>query len=168
LLDWIHPLLEESLTVSRETFARKHPGPFFVVEPFERAREEQFGTLKKRLGKGADWTYARVAKREGNVYEGMITIGRATNNDVVLPAVVVSKFHAYVTQEGARFYLADAGSSNGTAVNGALLQTRSQKHALENGDRIHFGELKAFFVSTEGLFDWLVARNALIKKSATS
>src|SRR5262245_52871916 len=56
-------------------------------------------------------------KREGaNPFAAMVTIGRASNNDVVLEDPGVSKFHAYVRASGAEWLITDAGSLNGTFV----------------------------------------------------
>src|SRR3954454_11773205 len=41
-----------------------------------------------------------LEKSNRNPFGSMITIGRATNNDVVLPLRTVSKMHAYLTQLG--------------------------------------------------------------------
>jgi hypothetical protein len=58
-----------------------------------------------------------LRKRDGaNPFAGMITIGRATNNDIVLEDPGVSKFHAYARAVGGSWMLTDAGSLNGTWV----------------------------------------------------
>ncbi len=47
-----------------------------------------------------------------------VTIGRAADNDLVLPAGNVSGRHAKLVCRDGRFILADVGSTNGTFVNG--------------------------------------------------
>jgi hypothetical protein len=60
-----------------------------------------------------------VKKRHGsNPFMNMVTVGRATNNDIVLPTPNVSKLHAYLRQAGAEWSISDAGSTNGTWVDG--------------------------------------------------
>jgi len=49
---------------------------------------------------------------------GALTIGRATDNDVVISASDVSRHHATLAAAGDLAVLVDLGSANGTAVNG--------------------------------------------------
>jgi hypothetical protein len=54
-----------------------------------------------------------VALRDG------LTIGRAAENDVVVADMRVSRRHATIAADGSGFVVMDAGSSNGTFVDGA-------------------------------------------------
>jgi hypothetical protein len=67
---------------------------------------------------------APVQKREGaNAFAIMITLGRAANNDIVIPDARVSKLQAYFTRaDGGAWQIHDPGSKNGTIVDGAALQ----------------------------------------------
>lgn len=51
-----------------------------------------------------------------------ITIGRDTDNDVVLDAPMVSRYHAEIERVGRRFRVRDLQSSNGTFVNDERLE----------------------------------------------
>ncbi len=52
-----------------------------------------------------------------------ITIGRTPNNDIVLLSPAISKFHGYFrVTRGLTYELVDAGSTNGTLVNGQPLE----------------------------------------------
>jgi DNA-binding response OmpR family regulator len=64
------------------------------------------------------------------------TLGRSTLCDVVVPRETVSRLHARITREGPRFLLQDAGSANGTFVNGERL---TAPHLLANRDQIGLG-----------------------------
>nr|UXE46177.1 hypothetical protein Hi04_10k_c5801_00035 [uncultured bacterium] len=71
-----------------------------------------------------------------------VTIGRATDNDVVLDDNATSAHHAVVITIGKTSYLQDLKSSNGTLINGSPIQRK----ALSQGDviligRNHFGFL---------------------------
>ena len=57
-----------------------------------------------------------IRKRPGGAFPHLIGVGRARNVDVVLPFQRISKYHAYVTGKAGRFFIADAGSANGTEV----------------------------------------------------
>lgn len=81
-----------------------------------------------------------VLKGRGTPFPGMITVGRSSNNDVVLKFQTVSKFHAYFTTEdnGKRHTLTDAGSTNGCTLNKRPLG-EGEKLPLTDGDTINFG-----------------------------
>lgn len=64
------------------------------------------------------------------------TIGRSRACDVVLEDANVSRRHAEIRPRGGGWIVADLGSTNGVAVNGARIE---QAHALRSGDRIELG-----------------------------
>jgi hypothetical protein len=70
-----------------------------------------------------------------------MTIGRAANNDIVIPEQTVSSRHATITIENGSFFLNDLGSTNGTFVNG----TRIDKKLLKAGDIIKMGAANCRF-----------------------
>jgi ABC transport system ATP-binding/permease protein len=70
-----------------------------------------------------------------------ITIGRV-GCDITLDNPQVSRFHAQIDQSAAGLILRDAGSSNGTFVNGQRL---SGAHALTPGDVIQIGAFKLVY-----------------------
>jgi len=81
-----------------------------------------------------------------------ISVGRATNKDIVLRDSTVSKFHAWFELHEERdFSLTDAGSTNKTTVNGEELVPR-RPHHLTQGDCIKFGSVVALVVSAEALW----------------
>jgi DNA-binding response OmpR family regulator len=64
------------------------------------------------------------------------TIGRASICQIVIARNVVSRLHARIEQDGPRYVLADAGSANGTFVNG---QPIAEPHILKDRDVLGFG-----------------------------
>lgn len=77
--------------------------------------------------------------QRGTVYKvdnGNATIGRIPGNDIVLQSNQVSKRHCVLVVDNTGVTVNDAGSSNGTFVNGVLSKS---KH-LNPGDRISVGE----------------------------
>ncbi len=70
------------------------------------------------------------------------TIGRSTENDIVLAGPTVSARHATVRRESVGVVLEDEGSLNGTFVNGRLVQ----QQLLEAGDQIQVGPHLLVFV----------------------
>lgn len=66
------------------------------------------------------------------------TIGRAAEREIALPAdTSVSRSHARITYTEGRHFIADAGSSNGTFVNGGRV---SDPRLLSSGDTIQLAD----------------------------
>jgi hypothetical protein len=64
------------------------------------------------------------------------SIGRASMCDIVINRQTISRLHARVVREGPRYLLHDAGSANGTFVNGVQL---SGPHLLSHRDTLSLG-----------------------------
>jgi serine phosphatase RsbU (regulator of sigma subunit) len=73
------------------------------------------------------------------VDKAIFLIGRRTAADLQLVNADVSREHAEIAQDGARYLLRDRGSRYGTFVNGEQITER----ALEHGDRIRLGRTDA-------------------------
>ena len=72
------------------------------------------------------------------------TIGRGTDQQVVLADLSVSRRHTVISIEGARYRLRDLGSGNGTLLNGASTETA----ILQDGDAIELGHTRLRFEHT--------------------
>lgn len=76
---------------------------------------------------------------------GPITVGRSSNmgcNIIIpenTPTKTVSKKHCIFTYDGNALYVADAGSKNGTLVNGVLAEGRTR---VESGNTITLGDVE--------------------------
>lgn len=68
--------------------------------------------------------------------QDVTTIGRSTTCTVVLPSSTVSRLHARIELQHDRYMLFDAGSANGTFVNGHRLEGG---HQLQQDDTIWLG-----------------------------
>jgi len=75
------------------------------------------------------------------------TIGRATDNDIVLLSNGVSKHHATIEKTRQSFVLVDNDSANGVYVNGA----RIQRHTLKFWDEIQIFDWVARFMASKAL-----------------
>lgn len=86
---------------------------------------------------GAQVTWIR--KRGEGVFSKLVGIGRTENNDIVVPMAGVSKYHAYIQRdpETGIYSIADAGSKNGTLVNGDVISPR-QPVELEDNTPVSF------------------------------
>ncbi len=76
--------------------------------------------------------------------EGLLSLGRAENNDIVLPEPSSSRNHAEVQGHRGTWIVRDRASANGTLVNGAPVT----EHTLQEGDRIMIGAVEFRFTQT--------------------
>lgn len=73
-----------------------------------------------------------------------ITVGRTQGCDIIFDGdTLTSRRHAILRFDGARYVLADLGSSNGTFINDVEITTPT---ALKHGDRILIGEHELLFL----------------------
>jgi pSer/pThr/pTyr-binding forkhead associated (FHA) protein len=63
-------------------------------------------------------------------------IGRSPESDVLLDDITVSRKHALLKKDGNDYRLLDAGSLNGSYLNGNIIE----EAILSNGDRIQIGK----------------------------
>jgi FHA domain/Domain of unknown function (DUF1707) len=68
-----------------------------------------------------------------------VVLGRSRDCDCVLAEPSVSRRHAELRREGARWLLRDLGSRNGTRVNGVRLLDEAE---VGPGDRVSFGDAR--------------------------
>jgi hypothetical protein len=81
-----------------------------------------------------------VKKNPDNPYPDRITIGRATNCDVVIRLAFVSKVHAHLIVQAQQLTLRDNKASNYTFHNHRRLEPGSSR-VVQLGDVISFGAL---------------------------
>jgi ABC transport system ATP-binding/permease protein len=79
--------------------------------------------------------------RPSDVPAGSIKIGRATDNDIVIPDVLASRHHATLVPSPSGTEIRDNRSINGTFVNGA----RVDSAVLHDGDTVTIGNVDLVF-----------------------
>ena len=152
-----------------DEFEREYPHPFLVETRTSGSTDEfsQFTTSRVQLDdidieRGA--LLARrggnqvipVTKRPGNAFPEMINVGRAQNNDIVLPFTSISKFHAYFEMDSSTgdFRLTDADSMNGSFVNQDRLEP-DVPTSLRDGDVVSFSPQHEFvFHTSAGFYEY--------------
>lgn len=72
----------------------------------------------------------------------VVSLGRDPQSDIFLDDITVSRRHAEVTRDGARYSIRDVGSLNGTYVNRQLVD----EGELNEGDEVQVGKFKLVFV----------------------
>ena len=109
------------------------PSPVARVSSQERQQEP--------LGKGIAWGRlvhldGPYLHREIALTQQVVLLGRERDNDILLDADLASRYHAELRWERGRGYLMDAGSMNGTSVNGQKIWGLAPLHA---GDVLEIG-----------------------------
>ena len=153
----------EHAGVSRRDFLATFDCPFlFFPSPGRADWPPTFMTVVQRPEADASQTAPRglipVRKDPGrNVFAHMVTLGRAANNDLVLTDSRISKFHVYFQrQAGGRWCVVEAGSTNGTAVEGLPL-VPGERIELEPGTALRLADaMDAFFLSAAQVYTDLV------------
>jgi hypothetical protein len=80
----------------------------------------------------------------------LITLGRAESNDVVLNDGTLSKRHLHFTPADAAWTVTDAGSYNGTFLDGVKLDSH-QPYPLRDGSLLKAGQVELTFHDAAGL-----------------
>lgn len=126
-----------------------------VMTDFD-AGDPSVAMLRRRLQQSPHFAITLEKRVATATYMERISIGRARNQDVVLRHASVSKFHAWFQRDDkGHWFVADAGSKNGTRIN----QDESSRRELTRvnaGDLIRFGSVEAIVCAPEML--WKVAR----------
>lgn len=94
-------------------------------------------------------------RRDSNAFAMMITLGRAPNDDLVIPDQRVSKFHAYFRRLGQQWTINDANSMNGTWVDGQRISP-DRSAPLRSGSTIRIADtLELVFLDAQALYERL-------------
>ena len=95
-----------------------------------------------------------LTKRSSTFFPGVLLVGRASSNDVVLEHPSVSKLHARLRAENDGFWIEDAGSQNGSDIDGERI---TKPVFAVAGDVLRFGDLHFQIVETRILLRHLGA-----------
>src|SRR5882672_5089105 len=151
----------------REEFAAAYPHPFLLaltgldapMPPARTVRMEGGPQLiaalmaeRRRMAAGEKFPPVLPVRKVQTTFPSMITIGRARNNDIVVPDALVSKFHAFFRFMDGEWLIADAGSANGTKVGETALVPKGAPEKVRPADKITFGVSAFRFVDAAGLW----------------
>jgi len=123
-------------TASRDL---RTPQESFVLAP-QQVRKNPAPEPKVVAGRLVVVTDGVSGDSSGAVYEidtAAVTVGRGPANDIPLDDEFASTLHARVESRPDGVWLEDVGSTNGTAVNGVLIE---KPRKLSPGDMIRIGE----------------------------
>ena len=98
-------------------------------------------SVAARAGRSGDAYLVVIAPapQKGKVFAlgEYVSIGRDPHNDIVLPPATVSARHAVIVRRRGNYWIQDAGSTNGTYLNGRPVR---EPVRLRAGDKLVLGE----------------------------
>lgn len=160
-------LLVTSLT--KEEFLKAFPDPVLLQNKGlldESHQTAHFTTLRFKsndlsaklspeLRERGKFRVFKVKKANLNAFMDMITIGRASNNDISLPFSSISKFHAYFKVDGDAYTLTDASSTNGTFLNNSQLEPDKPLKVNDGADVSVSPKTDFTFYRPGTFYDWV-------------
>jgi hypothetical protein len=162
----IRDLRADAQKLPRAEFEQRHGRVFLLLSATDFAAPRALMTTEVAVGGGHQARMESTAslslivypvRRNGHSAGHLITVGRAPDNDVVVPDASISRFHAYV-KEGAdrQWLIQDAGSTNGTSVNGHSVprQGNGSPIALNSGDDVRLGQVELTFLDADSLLSF--------------
>lgn len=178
----LNPVRLAAKTLDGATFKRRYPGLYLLgsipmdldddwsfstdIRAFDYADRPTLRSLApspaapEAAAANAIWA---VEKSDRNDWRRRISVGRATNNDVVIRHDSLSKLHAHfhygtlarlgLSRTG-ELLLTDAGSSNGTYV-GARRLLEDETEPVASGARLRFGDVQCQLLDSDALYTTL-------------
>ena len=98
-----------------------------------------------------------LVKKAGASFPDRITIGRTSNNDIVVNDASISRLHAYVRRDGKQWVVADGGSKNGSWLKGTTLEARRER-PLDTRAVLRLGDVDLTFYLAADLYNVLGGR----------
>lgn len=147
-------------------FQASHPHPWLVLSSDVRKKEDlSLRTTLYHLDEGGagaepttddplDLVAVEVAKGDINAFGLGITVGRTRNNDIVINDERISRFHAFFQLRDGAWVVSDAGSKNGTTVEGDRLDPR-KPCILPDRSSVDFGGYRARFFQPASFLEFL-------------
>jgi hypothetical protein len=139
--------LEEYERLTEEQFIAKFEHGFLLVNAADGGDGNAHREFETKLAQDHRALFAGcgeedilpLVKKGGAQSFTMITVGRTSRNDIVFENEAVSKFHAYFKRDrNGRHMLCDPGSTNGTKLDGKVLEKDSAM-TLHGGETVVFG-----------------------------
>lgn len=151
LISW---LAKRSSGLKLEAFVRERPEDWLVWEagpwrPTYQNRETLASEAERgRPPHGAGESLAIAL--EPDPRKPYLSLGRGPDNDLVIDDATLSRLHLLLTREGDGWTVRDAGSTNGTVVEGARLGP--DPVPLLPGTRLVAGSVRLTFYDSAGLY----------------
>jgi hypothetical protein len=157
--------------MSRRDFLIRYTDPFLVVEKEKTSSVQDFKTVDPDTADNAKRTdpgmpvltqYGEgivhvVQKSDRNSFAAMVTVGRSSNNDIVIEHCAISKLHALLRRDPMAkcFTVTDVGSTNGTTLDTRPISPNQSSHLTSGSAIIFGGAALATFFEPGDFFDYL-------------
>jgi len=152
VFSYLEQYAEQYRAVGAESFKRLYPWPFLTALGMA-------GNIEDGRGSGTSITNLADGVLErgrisGRVFplvksryspKGPITIGRTSENDVVIPEYSVSRKHCYIATAESGYHITDWGSANGTLVNEVDIG-KMTPCSIRGGEIVTLGRLMLLFL----------------------
>lgn len=161
---------EDAALLSPEEFEDKHGQMFLLLSAAELNQPTgPMSTQVKVIGldEPASERTASLSlvvypvKRTERSVGHLVTIGRTSNNDVAVPDISISRFHAFVKPgEVTAAAIQDAKSTNGTSVNGMSVPAQGQGSPVDikTGDNLRLGQIEFTVLDAKALREFTIQK----------
>jgi hypothetical protein len=175
-MDDVTEYLRKARGVTQATFQQLYAHHFLFKHPkeapVEQASEPDFDYATRAIDLNFDpmptvTQVVAVKKNPDNPYPDRLTIGRATNCDVVIRFAFISKVHAHLFVQGDKLTLRDNKGANGTFHNRKKLDAGSSR-SIKLGDTLGFGALELELIDAGRLYQLLRASPAVSQGAASA
>ncbi len=163
-----YTFLRANATLEKAAFLTRYPAPFLYFQNLpDLELTDLFTTMRITPGVtppdlGLQGIIHVAKDSASNAFGMMITMGRAKNNDLVIPDKRVSKFHAYFRQVGDAWMCTDANSTNGTKINGVELAAERSFQLHSGGVILLSDAIRAVFLSPDEMHQQLLEARAWV------
>jgi len=175
----LRDLKQRALALELDEFCRQHEGYYLLGQlPAEDEDDWSFATdvqvfddvpgrrSSKQATSGGERLLWKVEKTDRNAWKRRVSVGRATNNDIIIRHHSISKLHAHFLfgtlvklrhlSPSADLLLADVGSANGTSIDGRRLEP-DETDPVYTGNRLVFGDVSCELLDAKALYKKLRA-----------
>jgi hypothetical protein len=163
-MDEVTEYLRKTRGVTQAAFQQLYPHHFLFKHPkpaatFEVPDQSEIDYATRAIDVNFDpipnvTQVVSVKKNPDNPFPDRLTIGRATNCDVVIRFAFVSKVHAHLFVQGDTLTLRDNKAANGTFHNHKRLDAGGS-HGVKLGDLLGFGALQLELIDAARLYQLL-------------
>jgi hypothetical protein len=159
VFSYLEQYADQYRQVGEDAFKRLYPWPFLLALGMAGELEDSRGSGTSIINL-ADSVLER-GRISGRVFplvksryspKGPITIGRTSENDVVIPEYSVSRKHCFIAQVSGVFRVTDWGSANGTLVDDVDIGRMTPK-ILQGGEILTLGRLMLLFLPAKHFAD---------------
>jgi hypothetical protein len=131
----------------------KVPRRHLTIDPKNPSFFEKTAPRVVAVGKAGSAQLAVLPVRKiQKTFPNMVSVGRTSNNDIVINDPLISKFHAFFRLGDGQLELFEAGSKNGTWVGDKKL-IEKEAVAVRSGDQVRFAELRFQYFDAEAAWE---------------